>query len=199
MKVLGLDALLNRMRMAGVTRCVGRVQAFHKPLAFAFLADTFDLLLSAVGQEMPLFLNRHVEQRNGSFTIHGFLGDDYNRWKEYFGLGSSGNKKFSLEAVLEKIGSQIASLDLSETPNYTDLLKMSSYQSDGEGIYFVGLRHNPSPTTTSEKNYEKTCIAFGKEVADRLRLHNISTRWSPFPGDESKRSISSHMSEISFF
>lgn len=196
MNVLEIELLINRMQSKGVSRCLGRVQAFRKSLAFAFLMDTRTILISAVGQTAPLFVMKQVRD---DFTVNGYIGDDYRRWKEYFGLENRGNKKFSLEAIWEQIRSQVAIIDLSKLPSYREILLASPYQADGEGIYFLKFRHNTPPASTSSKNYEKTCIAFGKEIADKLRDHNISTCWTAIPDEENRKPISKLMNELELF
>lgn len=193
MNVLEIELLIDRMRAKGVSRCLGQVQAFRKPLAFAFFMDTLTILISAVGQTVPLCIMKEV---NADFTVEGYIGKDYGRWKEYFGLGNMGNKKFSLEAIWEQISSQIVDIDLSKEPSYKEVLSASPYQADGEGIYFLKFRHNTPPRGMSSENYEKTRIAFGKEVADKLKDHGISTCWTPFPAEESKKPILKWMSEL---
>lgn len=193
MNVPEIGLLINKMRAKGVSRCLGRVQAFQKPLAFAFLMDTLTILISAVGQTVPLFI---MKQMSDDFTVDGYIGEDYGRWKEYFGLENRGNKKFSLEAIWEQIASQIVNIDLSKLPSYKEVLLASPYQADGEGIYFLKFQHNTPPRGVSSENYEKTRIAFGKEVADKLKDHGISTCWTPFSAKESKKPISMWISEI---
>ena len=63
-------------------------------------------------------------------------------------------------------------------------------------IYFCGWRRNGDKGSVQPKNYEKTKIAFGKDIADRLKKANISSRWTHIEGEENLALINDYLDMI---
>jgi len=121
----------------------------------------------------------------------------YKQIIDLLGITFDPDNKFTPTSFFNIINNNIP--EKYEKSNYYDVLFTESIIRDieeADKIYFLGFRNNPSNQGVSPKNFEKTALAFGNKIANSLKEHNISTRWTPYKSEENLRELNDYIDRI---
>ena len=155
----------------------------NRGFACIFLGDVKPMILylCTVGEAREVFEIAIDENYMTDTYIN-----DYRRLIEYLNLKFNPDHKFKPVDFFEVLNRNIPN-NFQTAANYSSILSVSSATRDIEEenkIYFLGWYKNPVGKFVRDKNLEKTCIAFGREIADISKRTNRSSCWTDEEGLE---------------
>ena len=170
-----------------------------------FIVDTEPMLLCIliINLDNPLLsvtLDRPVLMPG--YRIRTRLDADYKRVLDALGVNKyvSGKTKFMpTDFFSDMVASAPVEFRAKNAVRPSDALRIRDKPvEEAEKIYYLHpLRHSiESGKHVSADNLNKTEAAFGKDVRDWCKLHNISTCWGPKPPADGERSITSSIQDI---
>lgn len=187
-----LPALHNTMNQNNDKRASFTFAYNGKQFSCLFIIDMTPFRLIAV----PLGANFAFEILvNRDYTATPYIKEHFNDLMHFLGLKYDPNNKFNPEALFSIINQHIPANNYQKV-GYSDTIRAERLcrdVEDADKIYFCGFRHNSANESVSDRNYEKTRIAFGDRIADMLRRENVSTRWTDIVGDENLNEINQYL------
>lgn len=180
----GLQALYHNMRKQNETRSIFNFSYNSKPFRCLFIIDTspYTLTLATTG-EKPFAIEISIYR--GFLAQRELPSDKYAELCVYLQLRYSKDHKFIPADLFGVLNKNISTTVV--PPRYSEVLKIRSLTRDIEEPdknYFIGWRNNGSQEHVSERNLEKTKMAFGSRLATQCLKKNVSSRWSNILSDE---------------
>lgn len=122
----------------------------------------YRLYLTTLGKE-PEVSELEIEI---GYKVNSYM-EDYRKLVAYLELKYSPYHKFSPNDFYEALNRKIPK-EFQQQPNYKEVIRIAAQIrkiEENEKIYFCGWKRNTVGKSVSDKNYEKTLIAFGEEKA----------------------------------
>lgn len=194
-KFTNLSALHNNMIINSETRAKFSFTYNKRSFSCVFICDTvpYILIIAYLGHDFAVELNINNDYSTPSYLENSL----YKQLIELLGIKFDPNNKFTPTTFFDIIDNNIP--EKYEKINYYDVLLAERIIRDieeADKIYFLGFRNNPSNQSVTPKNYEKTILAFGTKIANSLKQHNISTRWTPYKNEENLRELNDYIDRI---
>lgn len=190
----GLKKLHMSMKKLEEVRAVFPFEYNGRSFSCIFLTDMepYRLYLTTLGDQPMVF---EFLIRNG-YRVDAYINrEDYHAFLLYLGIQYDPEHKFMPCDFFEALNSKIPD-EFIRRPEYTEVIRIASYIrkiEDGDKPYFRGWRKNADEEHVTDKNYEKTLLAFGDKIAKMSRKRNISSCWSRFKTDEALEKINQLM------
>lgn len=194
-KFTNLSTLHNNMIINNETRAKFSFTYNKRIFSCVFICDTFPfiLIIAYLGHNFAVELRIAKDYSTSSYLDNSL----YKQLIELIGIKFDPNNKFTPTTFFDIINNNIP--EKYEKSNYYDVLLTERIIKDieeADKIYFLGFRNNPSNQGVSQKNFEKTNLAFGSKIANSLKQHNISTRWTPYKSEENLRELNDYIDRI---
>lgn len=190
-----LSVLHNNMINNGEFRAKFSFSYNNRNFTCVFLCDIvpYRLIIAYLGQNLAIEMIIDNDYSTPSY-LDNIL---YKRLINLLGIRFDPNHKFTPTTFFEIINNHIP--NYCSLPNYFDVLIAERYCrniEEADKIYFCGFRANPLTQNVSTKNYEKTLIAFGTDIANTLKKHNLSTRWTHIKNEENIKMLTDYLDKI---
>lgn len=194
-KFTNLSALHNNMIIDNETRAKFSFTYNKRSFSCVFICDTvpYILIIAYLGHNFAVELPIDKDYSTPSYLDNNL----YKQLIELLGIKFDPNNKFMPTTFFDIINNNIP--EKYEKSNYYDVLFTERIIRDieqADKIYFLGFRNNPSNQSVSPKNYEKTSLAFGTKIANSLKRHNLSTRWTPKKSEENLKELNDFLDRI---
>lgn len=174
-----LEPIINEMEANEITKCIFTVQYNAHPFSCIFTIKPIPLYLyiTSVG-EAPFCIEREIGR---DFTISTMLSnEEYHNLVRYLNLHYNKSNPFRPVAFFQSLDGQMNNINFAEA-RYSDFLRvvrLNRTVEEADKIYFCGWRNNPQGYHVSQRNLEKTRLAFGDKIADKSRKLNLSSCWT---------------------
>jgi hypothetical protein len=151
-----------------------------------FLADVRPMLLyiTTLGAN-PFSVELKI---NRNYETESYVDRNFRELMRYFGIWGNpdADEDFTPTDLFKALDKQIPAFH-GEQPTHGQVLRAAAGHriiEESEKIYFCGWKRNPMGAKVSDKNYEKTRLAFGQREADWRRGNNLSSKWSAVEDEE---------------
>lgn len=194
-KFKNLMVLYNDMKLHEETRAIFPLNYNNRNFSCLFLTDIspYSLVLFALGN-----FNFAIEILiHDDFTASTYI-ENYRDLVNFLGIKYDPNHTFKPTDFFEYINRNIPAF-FTNRPNVGEVITAISIVrkiEHGEQPYLCGTRRNTKGANVTQKNYEKTRLAFGEKIAQLLKQNNISTCWSDNEREENLEMLNSLLSTL---
>lgn len=176
-----LQDLHKTMRLKGEDSSRFSIKICNKSFSCIFLTDInpYRLYLFTLG-ENPIYFEFSIDE---NYIPQSYI-DNFSALLRYLEIKYDKNHTFKPNDFYEMLNKQLTKDIVLERVPYTYKIQIASHTreiNEANKIYFCGWKTNANGKV---RNYQKTLVAFGKEIADMSKKINKSSCWTDNANDE---------------